>query len=169
MSGIKARIMIVEDEYVWSQFFKAVLEREGYEIVGPASTAHEAIELLNSQAPDVVCMDIGLEKPGDGIALARRILEVSDASIVFVSGYQDGATKDLAMESAPAPTSSSRSMCGTWSPRSSERETGEDSRCHEPRRSPTMRASRRRRESWSSLKPRGRPRRRRGGPLSGTA
>jgi DNA-binding NarL/FixJ family response regulator len=102
MNGEKTRVLVVEDEYMSAQFFKMSLEQNGYEVVGTATTSQEAIEHAMAKAPDVVCMDIGLESPGAGIDVARRIREISEAAIIFVSGYQDSLTKDRAMELRPA-------------------------------------------------------------------
>ena len=101
MKDGKTRILIVENEYMAAQFFKMVLEQKGYEVIGTAATSQEAIDLVKARSPDVVCMDIGLESPSAGIDSARSIREMSAAAIIFLSGYQDQATKDLAMELNP--------------------------------------------------------------------
>lgn len=77
MKDRKTRILIVENEYMAAQFFKMVLEQKGYEVIGTATTSQEAIDLVKARAPDVVCMDIGLESPSAGIDSARAILELS--------------------------------------------------------------------------------------------
>jgi CheY-like chemotaxis protein len=66
-----AVILIVEDNEANRLLASAVLEREGYrvEMVG---SSQEALELLVSQAPDLILMDVQL--PGmDGLTLTRRL------------------------------------------------------------------------------------------------
>ncbi len=66
-----AVILIVEDNEANRLLASAVLEREGYR-VEMAGSSQEALELLDSQAPDLILMDVQL--PGmDGLSLTRRL------------------------------------------------------------------------------------------------
>jgi CheY-like chemotaxis protein len=66
-----AVILIVEDNEANRLLASAVLEREGYR-VEMAGSSQEALELLVSQAPDLILMDVQL--PGmDGLSLTRRL------------------------------------------------------------------------------------------------
>ena len=102
MSDRKTRILVVEDEYLSAQYFKAILEREGYEVIGTAATSQQAIDFVEKHEPEVICMDIGLGNSAAGIDLARRIQGFSAAAIIFVTGYQNNSTiRDRAMELKP--------------------------------------------------------------------
>jgi CheY-like chemotaxis protein len=66
-----ALILIVEDNEANRLLASAVLEREGFR-VEMAGSAQEALELLDSTAPDLILMDVQL--PGmDGLSLTRRL------------------------------------------------------------------------------------------------
>ncbi len=66
-----AVILIVEDNEANRLLASAVLEREGYR-VEMAGSSQEALELLDSQSPDLILMDVQL--PGmDGLTLTRRL------------------------------------------------------------------------------------------------
>ena len=66
-----ATILIVEDNEANRLLARAVLEREGFR-VELAGNSTEALELLESSAPDLILMDVQL--PGiDGLSLTRRL------------------------------------------------------------------------------------------------
>jgi CheY-like chemotaxis protein len=64
-------ILVVEDNEANRLLAGAVLEREGFR-VEMAGNSEEALELLESRAPDLILMDVQL--PGiDGLALTRQL------------------------------------------------------------------------------------------------
>jgi CheY-like chemotaxis protein len=66
-----ARILVVEDNEANQLLASAVLEREGYS-VDLAGSSEEALERLNTSAPDLILMDVQL--PGkDGLELTRQL------------------------------------------------------------------------------------------------
>ena len=87
----EARVLIVEDEIIVAKALQATLEAWGYAVVGHAMQAGEAVRLVERWRPDVVLMDVNLEGGREGIEAARTIRQLSDAAIVFVSGYTDEA------------------------------------------------------------------------------
>ncbi len=67
----KALILVVDDRAANLKLSRALLEREGYSVL-TATNAESALELLQSQKPRLVLMDIRL--PGmDGLTLTRRL------------------------------------------------------------------------------------------------
>ena len=58
MSRIK--IGIVEDEVVIAHTIESTLDDLGYEYCGPASSYGEALELLETDKPDLLLLDINL-------------------------------------------------------------------------------------------------------------
>ena len=67
-----SKILLVEDEANQAFLYQEELEAEGYEVV-LAQNGHEAIDLVDSAAPDIIVMDISM--PGmDGIEAMGRIL-----------------------------------------------------------------------------------------------
>jgi two-component system, response regulator PdtaR len=86
-AGRKA--MIVEDQTLVGMGMKAHLQAIGYQVVGQASNAAEAITLFREHQPDVVLMDIKLDGDEDGIELSRKLLAERRCAIVMVSAYSD--------------------------------------------------------------------------------
>jgi hypothetical protein len=84
------RILIVEDEI----FIQLDLEREltaaGFQIVGIADNAAEALRLAEREQPDAVLMDIRLRGARDGLDAA---LELWDASGSVACSYPGTSTR----------------------------------------------------------------------------
>ena len=69
------RVLVVEDEPLYAEQVEALLVGMGYEPVGPAATADEALDLFReSLTPiDIALLDIGLDGDRDGIELAQEL------------------------------------------------------------------------------------------------
>ncbi len=80
-------IVVVDDEQPLVALISRYLEREGYR-VHPAHDGWEAVEVIKAVEPDVVVLDLML--PGiDGLEVARRVREHSDAYIVMLTARSD--------------------------------------------------------------------------------
>ncbi len=70
------QIILADDHPIVRQGFKAILEREGFEVVGEAADGHEASRLAQTLRPDVAVLDLSM--PGlNGLDAARAVLRVS--------------------------------------------------------------------------------------------
>lgn len=98
----KAKIMIVEDEFIIQTLMKARLDKLGYEIVAVASEGEEAIQKACDIKPDLILMDIQLEGRVDGIEAAVRIKEQVDIPVVFTTAYSDEDRVERAKLSTPS-------------------------------------------------------------------
>ncbi|MEZ0395019.1 MAG: response regulator transcription factor [Anaerolineales bacterium] len=86
----KQRILLVDDHQVVRLGIKALLERHPhFEVVGEASTAREAIELVSNLQPDVVVMDIRL--PGtSGIEACEEITQrYPNTKVIMLTSYAE--------------------------------------------------------------------------------
>jgi len=54
------RVLIAEDHTMVRQGLRALLDREGFDVVGEVSNGHEAVESSAEADPDVVVMDISM-------------------------------------------------------------------------------------------------------------
>lgn len=81
-----ARILIVDDEANIRLTLSALLQRTGYEVT-PAGNGEEAVALLESQAFDLLLVD--LKMPGmDGIQVAAAARQrQSDIAIIVLTGH----------------------------------------------------------------------------------
>lgn len=88
-------VLIVEDEAIIAYCSAAILEEAGCEVLGPAHTSTEALELVRHRPPDVALVDIDLEIAGAGIGLARELRAQFGTAIVFATGCVDVASAHL--------------------------------------------------------------------------
>ena len=96
-----ARVLIVEDDYLVSTEMEAELSAAGYDVVGVAASADEAVRLATRDRPDLVVMDIRLEGARDGIDAAIEIFGANGIRSLFASAYHDPETRRRAEPSAP--------------------------------------------------------------------
>jgi two-component system, cell cycle sensor histidine kinase and response regulator CckA len=103
MSGAAAaaRVLVVEDEAIVAMDISARLRVLGYEVVGPASTGAEAVELAVRTRPDLVLMDIMLRGGMDGVEAALRIREATGSPVVYLTAYADESTLRRAKVAEP--------------------------------------------------------------------
>ena len=84
-SGRVLRVLAVEDHPVMQLGVRALLEREGLNVVGLTSTCSEAIGLLEDAQPDVVLCDLHLPDATGAEAVARIRAEAPALPIVAFS------------------------------------------------------------------------------------
>ena len=99
MSRIK--IGIVEDEMVIALTIENTLDELGYEYCGIASSYGEALELLETDKPDLVLLDINLSGKKDGIDVAEKINLLYQIPFIFLTANSDMATIDRAKKVKP--------------------------------------------------------------------
>lgn len=79
-------VLIVDDEKNLLELYKSELAAEGYEVI-LASTGKEAVELLGSNRPDVVVMDIRMPEM-DGIeALGKLVARHKNIPVIINTAY----------------------------------------------------------------------------------
>ncbi|MBN2386300.1 MAG: response regulator transcription factor [Anaerolineales bacterium] len=86
----KQRVLLVDDHEVVRLGLKALLDRHPqFEVVGEASTAREAIEMVGNTQPDVVVMDIRL--PGtSGIEACEEITHrYPNTRVIMLTSYAE--------------------------------------------------------------------------------
>lgn len=96
------QILIVDDELWAALDMEWVVRKLRHEVVGPAATADEAIELAEKARPDLVLMDIRLADDSDGVAAAVEIRQRFDIPSVFVSAHGDSLTRKRAIAARPS-------------------------------------------------------------------
>ncbi len=53
-------VLVVEDEFLIAMELESVLTSSGFEVLGPASSVGQALNLLRSQRPDAAVLDVTL-------------------------------------------------------------------------------------------------------------
>jgi two-component system, response regulator PdtaR len=97
----RIRILIVEDDFLIAMQTETVLSEAGYEVVGTAATAEQAIILAREQRPALAVMDIRLEGERDGIDAAKRLFDELNIRCIFATAHDDAVTRQRAERLAP--------------------------------------------------------------------
>jgi len=80
-------VLVVEDSAVTRELLVHILSSEsGIEVIGVVGDGQEALEFLTQKTPDVITMDINMQRL-DGIETTRRIMQTKPVPIVIVSAY----------------------------------------------------------------------------------
>ena len=98
------KVMVVDDTDHVRGMLVDMLELDGFEVVGEASSGREAVALSEETTPDVIIMDYKM--PGmDGLTAARAIRESKpDQSIILYTAYLDPQLEQQAREAGVAMT-----------------------------------------------------------------
>ncbi len=96
-----AKILIVEDEIIIARELEARLVGLGYEVVGIASSAGEALAFAEQTQPQLVLMDIVLKGEMNGIEAAGVISLRWDMPVIYLTAYSDSATLERAKITEP--------------------------------------------------------------------
>jgi len=95
------RILIVEDESIVALDIAKRLESLGYDVSAIVSSGEEAFERVRKDQPDLVLMDIVLQKEMDGIQAAALIQSEFDIPVIYLTAYADDKTLDRAKFTGP--------------------------------------------------------------------
>lgn len=99
--GGPRRVLVVEDDFLVAGELEHWLLRAGFEVVGPAATADEAIRLAREAKPDVVVMDIRLAGARDGVDAAIEIYQSLGIRSIFATAHSDARTMARGQDANP--------------------------------------------------------------------
>jgi DNA-binding NarL/FixJ family response regulator len=95
------RILVVEDDYFVAAELEHRLQQAGFEVIGIAVTADEAVQIAAAQRPHLVIMDIRLNGPRDGIDAAIALHRDFGIRSIFASAHGDRETRNRAEAAKP--------------------------------------------------------------------
>jgi len=95
------KCLIVEDEPIVASDLKCRLEKAEYAVAGIADDMPHAIQLLETEKPDLVFMDVNINGEKDGIETARVIRQKYDLPVIFVTSHMDAETIQRAASTGP--------------------------------------------------------------------
>lgn len=95
------RILLVDDHKMMRDGLRAILEKEGLEVVGEAANGHDAMDAAVRLKPELVVMDIAMPDL-NGIDATRRIVAAQPATKVIGLSMSSDRRYVLAMFEAGA-------------------------------------------------------------------
>jgi len=94
------KILIIDDDAQDRKAMTVVLEKAGYPDLLVAENAGQGLELARSQKPDVIVIDVVLDKHVDGFDLCLQLRrEGEKAKIIMVTGHLDAINAQKARAS----------------------------------------------------------------------
>jgi two-component system, response regulator PdtaR len=95
------RVLVVEDDFLIAMQTEVALTAAGFEVVGPAMTAEEAVALAGEAQPTLAVMDIRLASTRDGIDAAQQLYQDFAIRCIFATAHDDAHTRGRAEPYAP--------------------------------------------------------------------
>ena len=94
-------MLIVDDHEAFRAAARALLEADGFDVVGEAGDGATAIQAAAALRPNIVLLDIQL--PGaDGFLVAEQLARIPDAPAVVLISSRDAATYGRRFVETPA-------------------------------------------------------------------
>jgi DNA-binding NarL/FixJ family response regulator len=82
------RVLIVDDHPSFRASARALLESEGYEVVGEAADGRAAVQAAVDLRPDLVLLDVALPDL-DGFEVAEQLAKIDGAPEVILTSSRD--------------------------------------------------------------------------------
>jgi two-component system response regulator FimZ (fimbrial Z protein) len=101
MYGVRPTLLIVDDHAGFRASARALLEGEGFDVVGDVADGEQALREVVRLRPDVVLLDVQL--PGvDGFAVAERLAAAGSGAAVVLISSREAAAYGTRVEAAAA-------------------------------------------------------------------
>jgi DNA-binding NarL/FixJ family response regulator len=94
-------VLIVDDHGEFRASARALLESEGFEVVGEASDGASAIDAVTRIQPEIVLLDIQIPEP-DGLEVAERLARTPHPPIVVLISSRDAVAYGARLRNSPA-------------------------------------------------------------------
>lgn len=96
------RVLIVEDEALFSGYLEVIIDGLGYERSATVTNAEDALASVRDDPPELVLMDINIAGAYDGVETAEMIYNDHNCAIIFITAYRDERTFLRANRIGPA-------------------------------------------------------------------
>ncbi len=93
ITPLRKKVLIVDDEAGILRFLKIALRVYGYEVIAAAS-GQEALQMVESQTPDVMVLDV-LMPEMDGWQVLRKLRMFSKVPVIVFTAQGDSAGRAL--------------------------------------------------------------------------
>jgi DNA-binding NarL/FixJ family response regulator len=94
-------VLIVDDHAPFRALARALLQFEGFEVVGEAADARSALDAVARLRPSVVVLDVQLPDL-DGFEVARRLAQAGDPPAIVLVSSRDSSSYRRRLADSPA-------------------------------------------------------------------
>jgi CheY-like chemotaxis protein len=101
IGGMRPTVLIVDDHVAFRASARALLEAEGFHVVGEAADAAGAVEAVAVLRPEIVLLDIQLPDL-DGLVVAEQLAGAEDSPVVVLISSRDAAAYGPRLHQTPA-------------------------------------------------------------------
>jgi DNA-binding NarL/FixJ family response regulator len=99
--SVRPTVLIVDDHEGFRTSARALLEADGFDVVGESADGGGALRAVSELRPQVVLLDIQLPDM-DGFAVATRLAETSDPPAVILISSRDAAAYGPRLRATPS-------------------------------------------------------------------
>jgi two-component system chemotaxis response regulator CheB len=84
---MKKKVLIVDDSALMRKFLKLAIEQSSQlQVIGMAADAFQAREILLTEKPDLMTLDLEMPKL-DGMSFLEKVMEHFPTKTVIISGF----------------------------------------------------------------------------------
>jgi len=88
------RILVIEDELQVAQNISDIVTGMGHWVIGNAPTIEDAVEIAETEEPDLILTDIQLANGGSGIRAVNAILKTYPLTpVIYITGFPERLTR----------------------------------------------------------------------------
>ncbi|MFK7934453.1 MAG: LytR/AlgR family response regulator transcription factor [Saprospiraceae bacterium] len=91
MMSNELSILIVEDDFSFALELEMLVEKIGYRVHAKVDNSAEALEIMLTDPPDLVLMDIDIRGRLTGLEVAEKLAHL-DIPVLFITSFRDQAT-----------------------------------------------------------------------------
>ena len=99
--SMRPTVFIVDDHAAFRASARALLQAEGFDVIGEATNGAEAVEAVAALRPQIVLLDIQLPDL-DGLAVAEQLAAAPDPPAVVLISSRDAAAYGPRLQGTPA-------------------------------------------------------------------
>ena len=92
-------VLVVEDEFLIAMHLELLLQRHGWQVLGPAATVAQALQLLADRTPDIAVLDVNLR--GELVTPVAEQLQLRAVPFVLLSAYANPGQTISALDGVP--------------------------------------------------------------------
>lgn len=96
------KILVVDDEVLIAEFLKDILVSLGFNAIQLAHNMQETFVAIEQFRPELLLLDIRMERELEGIEIARKVNELYKIPFVFITAHSDAKIIEQALDTNPS-------------------------------------------------------------------